>query len=1457
MTMSSALRTTTTLSDPAATTAAEETDASWWVPVNDDNNDDGAPLLLQPNTVTKANHHHDLTIITTTNNNTTTNNTNTITTNTINNTTNNHTEIRRITRPPSLHDDNDEQDEHDDDEHGDPPRDFLWGISGWKETERDVPSILLALSQTPVVVSMIRSTTTTMTNHNNNNNKETEQDHHPPPPPTTNQTKDEPQGNETWSRAKTTMSPPPQYVPRYPRDATVPLGIRTTTTAAATTSATTTTTIASSAGAAVESSPWNVGTVLESVVPTATAAATTTAATAAAHTAAFPLSRPTQIDPEPVTTKPVTAKKTASETTKKKKNSAKHVSSIISSSSTTTTTTTTGSPAAGNKKGSTATATTSRCRRRRRQRRKRRHTDEDARNAGYNSSNDDDNDDDNDNDAAVTIYELSPNDVLSGRGNGVAFYPGNIQFRTLVQEHKAAYLQAERDDKIVWARTVIAKIQQMQPPGRFLEKQAGMEGRGEGLGVSMAGGGWKIMSPTKALEKTCQALREKLDWKSSAPLATTATATTVPFSSSSSSRTTSCNSNNNNNNTASAIPKMKQSASKGSSKTSKVTTSSGSSGKQQVSVKKGKETVVKRKNLLPTSSQGGKTAKKIIKPPVTTSAGKKVKAAAATTTSAKAVPTMTTLTDADTAAAAAALMLASQHNGVNHKMMMMRNPATAASTMPARLVAASLNDRTALASHNDTSSIPANSSSKTKVAAAPLNMDVDTAASMALARPTEASPDEWPAGRKRGNATTTTLAAQASLASPGRNDNNVNPSQASSLATVNVTNASFQLNAATAATAAMDAHTAAAVLALASQTDVNITTNHGGNAAMHQVWEASSSSSSAPVASLTPSAASVYATVATRHYSAPPMAASLDIAPTLAAATATTTCASRTTAVSRSLPLARPAAMNVKKVKDSKKRASPSTASSPSNNRKKRARKNDAKGPDYDIFEVTHNDVLSGRGNGVAHSPGNIQFREVVLSHKAAYVQTDNLDLKAALAEDVISTITNLTPPGRFLEKNPNGEGWRELTKRQVFAKTCQALREKAHWNALSNGITSSITTAGAAHTPDKVNAKSDGKANDVDSRKSGDSIVPTDISEPSPSSVVSPVASAMATMDDDYTASTVARPDSPATTADASYKTSEAIISPPSSTSKPVKTRTKAKAGKTVKNHKEPPASTLCYQRKQKESDQVIDPNSEYCIFQTSETDVLSGRGNGVAARPGNAYFRRLVYFHKDAYVDADRDGKTAVAQTVIAAIRKLTPPGRFLEKDPNGAGWREMTDRQVFLKTCQALREKTHWGNHAKEANQNFSPSDCPNALVVGTTAAAASSAGSSPNAPASKVKATQSQERLGVESKQKKHSDESKGEGEPATQDTKCSPPPSAAAGDDDGNNNNKKKEHHHPSRSSVSIENGSPVTVANTSDKTNDPRIPSTDTKAVAPTAAAVTFTITTDHHDDAAADTCVV
>lgn len=95
----------------------------------------------------------------------------------------------------------------------------------------------------------------------------------------------------------------------------------------------------------------------------------------------------------------------------------------------------------------------------------------------------------------MEVSELRSTDVLLGRGNGAAAHPGNKRFREIVRANKKVYLAAPRHCKTSVAKEVIGQIESLDPPGRFLERVE--EGR------------YLIVSPTKALEKTSQALREK------------------------------------------------------------------------------------------------------------------------------------------------------------------------------------------------------------------------------------------------------------------------------------------------------------------------------------------------------------------------------------------------------------------------------------------------------------------------------------------------------------------------------------------------------------------------------------------------------------------------------------------------------------------------------------------------------------------------------------------------------------------------------------------------------------------------------------------------------------------------------------------------------------------------------------------------------------------------------------
>jgi hypothetical protein len=84
-------------------------------------------------------------------------------------------------------------------------------------------------------------------------------------------------------------------------------------------------------------------------------------------------------------------------------------------------------------------------------------------------------------------------DVLLGRGNGIASWVGNKAFRSLVFSYKAAYQKAYRCEKSLVSKQVIEDVH--EGGGRFVERNGF--------------GGHVEVTYEKALEKTCQCLREK------------------------------------------------------------------------------------------------------------------------------------------------------------------------------------------------------------------------------------------------------------------------------------------------------------------------------------------------------------------------------------------------------------------------------------------------------------------------------------------------------------------------------------------------------------------------------------------------------------------------------------------------------------------------------------------------------------------------------------------------------------------------------------------------------------------------------------------------------------------------------------------------------------------------------------------------------------------------------------
>ena len=89
--------------------------------------------------------------------------------------------------------------------------------------------------------------------------------------------------------------------------------------------------------------------------------------------------------------------------------------------------------------------------------------------------------------------DTNERDVIMGRGKRVSEWPGNIYFRQVVNEHRDAYLLAFRTTKVTIALDVIDKIH--KNGGRFMTETPDQR--------------WVEVSQDRAIEKCCQALREK------------------------------------------------------------------------------------------------------------------------------------------------------------------------------------------------------------------------------------------------------------------------------------------------------------------------------------------------------------------------------------------------------------------------------------------------------------------------------------------------------------------------------------------------------------------------------------------------------------------------------------------------------------------------------------------------------------------------------------------------------------------------------------------------------------------------------------------------------------------------------------------------------------------------------------------------------------------------------------
>lgn len=105
------------------------------------------------------------------------------------------------------------------------------------------------------------------------------------------------------------------------------------------------------------------------------------------------------------------------------------------------------------------------------------------------------------------------------------------------------------------------------------------------------------------------------------------------------------------------------------------------------------------------------------------------------------------------------------------------------------------------------------------------------------------------------------------------------------------------------------------------------------------------------------------------------------------------------------------------------------------------------------------------------------------------------------------------------------------------------------------------------------------------------------------------------------------------------------------------------------------------------------------------TEKDVLSGRGGLANTHSGNRVFRRLVELNKEPYRKMPgKIQKSQLVDSILMAVR--SQGGRFLKLNPKTKEWYEISHKESFVKTSQALRENPNT-RQKKCSQQQRSPS------------------------------------------------------------------------------------------------------------------------------------------------------
>ena len=360
--------------------------------------------------------------------------------------------------------------------------------------------------------------------------------------------------------------------------------------------------------------------------------------------------------------------------------------------------------------------------------------------------------------------------------------------------------------------------------------------------------------------------------------------------------------------------------------------------------------------------------------------------------------------------------------------------------------------------------------------------------------------------------------------------------------------------------------------------------------------------------------------------------------------------------------------------------------------------------------EITNNDVLLGRGSALDNHNGNKQLRSIVRQSTITICnKTHTKNEKTFEAAKVVATVRTLNPPGRFLLKNEATGFWEEVGDLKARKKVSQAFRDfqyAAKKKADSVIFSTSNNLMHSSHATEKTfcqdhikraivadNAHPSYHAMQTVDLMQGNHIVPE-----------------IANQSDEFLESIAHNHQGdirllhPVTQLSNYYEDVPNIQNKNSLV--PAKIVCQNKETCIVKDDRDvksriKASQTFCTLpnsfTKKTSSGLVIQPRidqfeKQFSAQGLSNNDVLLGRGNH--KHHGNIQFRHLLaQYLTEYYEKANLEDKNAlIYNNIVAKLRNLDPPGRFMHHNKVTGCWEEVGDLTAAKKVARAFRDLCH---------------------------------------------------------------------------------------------------------------------------------------------------------------------